>query len=113
MRELRAKHNWLFALGVVAALLVSALGPMLHGIIAVNTPWRPGDIEAYDIRPEGRTLSGYHLGHWAAAVAGFLGVLLLLLGASGMEWYEGVPLALLALVLAYWNMMPITGDLVW
>jgi hypothetical protein len=113
MRELRARHNWLFTLGLTLALVTSVFAPMLHGFVAFETPWQPGDVEAYDLRPEARTLSGYHLGHWSAAVAGFMGVLLLLAAASGMEWYEGVPLALLAVALGYWNTMPITGDTMW
>ena len=113
VRRLIEEHTWVFTLGVVLALLTAALAPMLHGFIAVGTPWRPGDIEAYDLRPDAEMLSAYQVGHWSAAVAGFLGVLVALAAAAALGWYEGVTLALLALVLAYWNTMPITGDLMW
>ncbi len=113
MRHLREKHNSLFAFGLMVALFVSASAPVVHVMLAFSTPWVSGDMQRYDLQPTPTTLIAYHAGHWGAATAGVLGALLLLGAAPALRWYVGVPVALLALALGYWNVVPITGDLIW
>ena len=113
MRQLREQHNWLFALGLMAALLTSAFGPMLHVGVAMSKPWTSNDIEMYDLQPETGTLLAVNAGHWGAAVAGLLGALLVLTAATALPWHSGVPLALLAAALGYWNTVPITSTVIW
>lgn len=65
------------------------------------------------MRPEPQTLLVYDLGHASAAVAGQLGALLVLIAATGMRWYRGIPLAALGLALEYWNAAAAFGSHVW
>ena len=113
MRHLREKRNWIFALGLWLAVVASALGPMLHSMLAIGTPWRSEDLAKYDLLPDPGSLLVYNLGHWSATAAGLLGVLLLLTGAAAMRWYEGIPLAALALALAWWNAHTSFGSHLW
>jgi hypothetical protein len=113
VRYLREKQNPLFALGLALALVTAAIAPFLHAMLAVGTPWRSADLAKYDLLPDPATLLLYHVGHWSATAAGLLGALLLLATATGMRWYEGVPLGALALVLAYWNATSTFGSHLW
>lgn len=113
MRHLREKHNWLFAFGLWLAIATSALAPVLHTMLAFGTPWRSEDLAKYDLRPDPSSLLVYHLGHGSAAVAGLLGALLVLIAATAMRWYVGIPLALFALALEYWNATAFFGSHLW
>jgi hypothetical protein len=113
VRELRQRHNGLFSLGLMAALLTSAFGPVLHIGVTMSRPWTPGDIEMYDLQPEAGTLVTMNAGHWGAVIAGLLGALLVLAAATALPRYAGIPLALLAVALGAWNVIPIAADLFW
>ncbi len=109
MVRLREEHNGLFALGLALAIGTAMLAPVAHGILAISSPWRPGGIEKYDLRPEASMLIALNVGHWATAAAGLLGVLLVLGAAMALPWYAGIPLSLLAFCLGVWNSIGVSS----
>ncbi len=109
MVRFRTEYNTLFALGLALIIGTAMLAPVMNAGLIIQRPWKPGYIEKYDLRPEAGMLIVLNVGHWSAVAAGCLGVLLILVAATALPWYAGVPLCFVGLCLGLWNWVSLSS----